>query len=51
MRWQDQGRRSEEVARELRQTQRESLRPGTVRGRKGEPKEFWALRKSGRRKR
>src|SRR3954469_8442597 len=49
--WQDQWRRIDEVATELRQQHPESLRPVAVRCRNGETKQFWALTKSVRRKR
>lgn len=49
--WQDQWRRIEEVATELRQTHPESFRKVSVRCRNGERKEFWAFTKSVRLKR
>lgn len=48
---QDQWRRIDAVAIELRQTQPESLRRVVVRCRNGERKEFWAFTKTVRRKR
>jgi len=49
--WQDQWRRIDEVARELRQTHPESFRPIQVRCRNGEQKQFWVFTKSVRLKR
>jgi len=49
--WQDQWRRIDEVATELRQQHPESFRPVAVRCRNGETKQFWAFTKSVRLKR
>lgn len=49
--WQDEWRRIDEVATELRQTHPESFRKVLVRCRNGEQKEFWAFTKSVRLKR
>jgi hypothetical protein len=49
--WQDQWRRIDEVATELRQHHPESFRPVSVRCRNGERKEFWAFTKTVRLKR
>jgi len=49
--WQDQWRRIDEVATELRQTHPESFRRVVVRCRNGERKEFWAFTKTLRLKR
>jgi hypothetical protein len=49
--WQDEWRRIDEVAAELRQTHPESFRHVQVRCRNGERKEFWAFTKSVRLKR
>jgi hypothetical protein len=49
--WQNQWRRIDEGAAELRQTHPESLRPVSVRCRNGARKEFWAFTKSVRLKR
>jgi hypothetical protein len=49
--WQDQWRRIDEVATELRHQHPESFRPVAVRCRNGETKQFWAFTKSVRRKR
>jgi hypothetical protein len=49
--WQDEWRRIEEVATELRQAHPESFRRVAVRCRNGERKEFWAFTKSVRLKR
>ena len=49
--WQDQWRRIEEVAAELREKHPESFRPVFVRCRNGKRKEFWAFTKSVRLKR
>jgi hypothetical protein len=49
--WQNQWRRIDEVAAELRQTHPESFRPVSVRCRNGARKEFWAFTKSVRLKR
>jgi hypothetical protein len=49
--WQDQWRRIDEVATELRQTQPESFRKVSGRCRNGETKEFWAFTKTVRLKR
>jgi hypothetical protein len=49
--WQDQWRRIDEVATELRQRHPESFRHVTVRCRNGERKEYWAFSKSVRLKR
>jgi hypothetical protein len=49
--WQDEWRRIDEVAMELRQKHAESFRRVRVRGRNGEQKEFWAFTKTVRLKR
>jgi hypothetical protein len=49
--WQDQWRRIDEVATELRQQHPESFRPASVRCRNGEKKEFWTFTKTVRLKR
>jgi len=49
--WHDQGRRIEEVAKELREQHPESFRKVLVRCRNGEQKEFWAFTKTVRLKR
>jgi hypothetical protein len=49
--WKDKGRRIDEVATELRQTQPESFRPVQVRCRNGGRKEFWTVTKTVRLKR
>jgi hypothetical protein len=49
--WQDQGRRIDEGAKELRQNHPESFRRVVVRCRNGEKKEFWAFTKTVRLKR
>jgi hypothetical protein len=49
--WQDEWRRIDEVAKELREQHSESFRKVTVRCRNGERKEFWAFSKSVRLKR
>jgi hypothetical protein len=49
--WQDQWRRVDEVATELRQKHPESFRPVSVRCRNGERQEFWAFTKTVRLKR
>jgi hypothetical protein len=49
--WQDQWRRIDEVATELRQKHPESFRPVSVRCRNGERQEFWAFTKTVRLKR
>jgi hypothetical protein len=49
--WQDQWRRIDEVAMELRQSHPESFRPVAVRCRNGERKAYWAFTKSVRLKR